>query len=229
MHSSCVRLPTCSDTLFQSSLYISSACGGDSHTRSSRRAREAPSPALLSRLPRGSLACDTHVPRQAQGESPSSTWKGQGLTKRPQSLPGTGPGAGSRETGRITPSPLPSAAGTLAAPSRRTLPLPARYLQEQQGLLLRPLASGAGCGFALHRNAGGSAGRAAALSAKGAPTSPPTTPNLGGHVLLRVHVRAQPEVLHVRRFLLAFVGEAEHLLGSGVLLFVEGKERGESE
>lgn len=124
MHSSCVRLPTCSDTLFQSSLYISSACGGDSHTRSSRRAREAPSPALLSRLPRGSLACDTHVPRQAQGESPSSTWKGQGLTKRPQSLPGTGPGAGSRETGRITPSPLPSAAGTLAAPLPQDTPPP---------------------------------------------------------------------------------------------------------
>lgn len=32
MHSSCVRLPTCSDTLFQSSLYISSACSGDTAT-----------------------------------------------------------------------------------------------------------------------------------------------------------------------------------------------------
>ena len=52
---------------------------------------------------------------------------------------------------------------------------------------------------------------------------------LGGDVLLRVHVCAQPKVLQVCRFLLAFVREVEHLLGSRVLLFVEGKERGDSE
>lgn len=68
----------------------------------------------------------------------------------------------------------------------------------------------------------------AASRSKGAlPPGQPETPYLGGDVLLGVHVCAQSEVLHVCRFLLAFVREVEHLLGSRGLLFVEGKERGE--
>lgn len=53
---------------------------------------------------------------------------------------------------------------------------------------------------------------------------PSALPYLGGDILLRVHVGTQPEVLHVCRFLFAFVREVEHLLRSRGLLCVEGKE-----
>lgn len=66
--------------------------------------------------------------------------------------------SGKRETGdKVTLCPLTSAAGSLVTSvfiENSPFPCP-NYLQEEQGLLFRPLSSGTGCSFTLQEKEAG--------------------------------------------------------------------------
>ena len=163
--------------------------------------------------------------------------KDRGLTKWSQSLPGSWPlgeymmGAGKeRDRARSRPPHSQVRPAPWPLPFHRTL-LP--WPQLPPGAAGSPVPSTLEWHWLRLCSAGetrvGQQEEPAALQEEEPRPQVPTTLYLGGDVLLRVHVCAQTEILHVCRFLLAFVREVEHLLGSRVLLFVEGKERGDSE